>query len=419
MRGMFTKDKMSRDRVHTVEQLGARQSLTAEGFLLCEAVPIARTGVLLYGPGETPIEEGRDRLVRVERTPDEVFRADTLASFEGKPVTNDHPPVEVNPGNYREYTVGVVQNVRRGTGIDDDLILADLLIQEQEAIDDVRDGKREVSCGYNADYEQFEPGRGRQVNIMGNHVALVERGRCGTRCAIQDEDRSESMSKKTLTERLMEAFKSKDEAAFSAAVKDAEAGEGTAIHIHTGAATQDAKVKTVDEQLTEMRSTIDKLAKAVDKLAKDEDEEEKKDKETLDEDEEEKEMTEDAARAMFQDTAARTELLVPGLKLPTFDAKRKKVKDTICGCQRAALQAAYATADGKKLLEPFLAGRAVNRLTADAVGLVFHLASEAVRAANNAQGVRTGITTKDFGRAPPSISEINKRNAAFWDRQRV
>ena len=47
-------------------------------------------------------------------------------------------------------------------------------------------GVTEVSLGYDADYEQTAPGVGRQTNIIGNHVALVERGRCGPRCAIGD-----------------------------------------------------------------------------------------------------------------------------------------------------------------------------------------------------------------------------------------
>ena len=40
--------------------------------------------------------------------------------------------------------------------------------------------------GYNAFYEQTAPGLGRQKDIHCNHVALVDEGRCGKRCAIMD-----------------------------------------------------------------------------------------------------------------------------------------------------------------------------------------------------------------------------------------
>jgi hypothetical protein len=43
-----------------------------------------------------------------------------------------------------------------------------------------------VSCGYTADYEQEEPGVGTQLNIIGNHLALVQQGRAGASYAIND-----------------------------------------------------------------------------------------------------------------------------------------------------------------------------------------------------------------------------------------
>src|ERR1700761_439356 len=73
-------------RYYTVEKLSARQSITKEGFLLCEAVPIARIGTMLYGPDETDSDPGKDDFVRIERDGSEVFRPETIASFEGKPV---------------------------------------------------------------------------------------------------------------------------------------------------------------------------------------------------------------------------------------------------------------------------------------------------------------------------------------------
>ena len=103
-------------RFYTVQKLGPKRSLTPEGFLLCEEVPVARTGEMLYGPGEVPVEPGPDGLIRISRTPEEVFRAETMASCMGKDATLDHPDDFVQPSNYAALTQGVMLNPRRGTG---------------------------------------------------------------------------------------------------------------------------------------------------------------------------------------------------------------------------------------------------------------------------------------------------------------
>ena len=170
------------------EQLSPRQALTPEGFLLCSDVPVARTGDLLYAAGEIPVEPNKNGIISVTRDASEVFKPAAVMSFAGKPVTFNHPPEIVAPDNYKKYSVGVVLNPRRGSGtLSSDYLYADLLIQDQAAIAAVRSKEiSEISGGYNADYVTIAPGRGRQLNIVGNHVALVEKGRCGPSCAIGD-----------------------------------------------------------------------------------------------------------------------------------------------------------------------------------------------------------------------------------------
>jgi hypothetical protein len=51
---------------YTTFQLSKKQALTPEGFLLCMDVPIARTGELIYTPGEIEgVRPGRDGFIRV------------------------------------------------------------------------------------------------------------------------------------------------------------------------------------------------------------------------------------------------------------------------------------------------------------------------------------------------------------------
>ncbi|MNO38274.1 hypothetical protein D3C76_283750 [compost metagenome] len=165
---------------------------TPEGFLLCIGVPIARTGELLYAEGELLTEDGTeviepvDGRVNVMRDGDALFAPSAMASFEGKSITIGHPQDFVSPLNWMQVSVGHMQNVRRGTGEDGDKLIADLLIKGQQAIDMVKAGLREVSLGYDAAYEQTKPGYGVQTGIVGNHVALVRKGRNGSEVAVRD-----------------------------------------------------------------------------------------------------------------------------------------------------------------------------------------------------------------------------------------
>ena len=190
-----TLDRSLDVEYYTNEQLGPSRERTPEGFLICYDVPVARTGEMTYGPGEVPDElgVGRDGKIKIHRTPRVVFDKKSMASLNGKPVTDDHPPVDVDPDNWRFYTRGVVVNPRRGEGQYKDCLVADIIIFDGETIRDIELGKREVSCGYNPDYIQLfgndgepVPGVGEQDNILYNHLALVDRGRCGEKCSIKD-----------------------------------------------------------------------------------------------------------------------------------------------------------------------------------------------------------------------------------------
>lgn len=394
-------------------KIGAKRSLTPEGFLVCHDVPIARVGQQIYSAYEVPVEANMVGEIFIDRTAEEVFREETVASFNGKPVTIEHPAEFVSPDNWRALSAGVTMNARAGTGIDGDVILADLLLTDREAIRLVtEDDIREVSAGYEADYEQIEPGRGVQRNIIANHVALVVMGRCGSRCAIGDTD----MAKKTtFVDRIRNAFKSKDEAAMEEALKDApttdaDEDEGDDKKAKTGdAAAFDAIMKRLDT----MDGRITALA------TRDADKDDEDDVETTDSEDDDDGKTKDAAAKRFKDAVARAEILSPGIRLPTTDAKAtaKTIDDAVCACQRKALTAAYATDAGKAVIAPFLAGA---EPTFDAMGpaelsTVFIGASELMRARNNAAGHRPGVTTQDFGRAPVKTADLNAKNRAFWN----
>lgn len=419
---------------YTVQKIGKTQSLTNEGFLLCSDVPIARTGTMIYSEEQTGLVAGRDGFVRIDRDDATVFRPETIASFEGKPVTNEHPTEEVGPENFRDHVVGVCQNVRRGAGVESDLLLADLLIYDKEAIGAIRDGKREVSCGYRADYEQTEPGRGRQLDIVGNHVALVDEGRCGSRCAIQD--RRTSMAKKTFVDRIRDVLKTNDRTAIDAVLKDAEeemgkggTGEGLEVHVHNYGGKKEGDEEEKEGEGKEAKKEGDNsevvalLKQLLEKLgggASDESEEEEEGEEETDESEEEKKKNEDkklkAAKATVQDFKSRVELLVPGFEVKLSTKDSKTLTSDMCNCKRKALSEATADEETKKLLQPLLTGVDLKKATADKVDTLFIAASELIRQKNNAAGARSA-STKDTGKKI-TVADINAQNRAFWDGQR-
>ncbi|NFM72845.1 DUF2213 domain-containing protein [Clostridium botulinum] len=174
---------------------------TPEGFLICHNVPIARTGWYEYLPQELGIEGNQNELVKVYRDPEEVFSNSAIASFEGKPVTDEHPPDLLTSENSKIFIKGTTQNVRQDKK-EPDLLIADLIIYDSVLIDEVDQGKREVSCGYECDYKENEDGTYSQIDIRGNHVAVVEAGRAGNRVSIKDSKNNKLEGEKKVSKKV-------------------------------------------------------------------------------------------------------------------------------------------------------------------------------------------------------------------------
>jgi hypothetical protein len=163
---------------------------TPEGFLVCHDVPINRIGTQKYYGWELGLTgDDSDRLFDVLRRPEVVFDSGVLASFEGKPITNEHPPDEhVTPDNIHAFECGHAQNVRKGTGPNEGCSIADLYITDSRLIEEVENGKREISCGYNYNIAPNKNGTFEQISMCGNHIAVVDKGRAGSRIAIKDSE---------------------------------------------------------------------------------------------------------------------------------------------------------------------------------------------------------------------------------------
>lgn len=167
-----------------------KRRLTDEGYLDLPA-RISRVGVQQYLAGEIGLTD-RDpkEVVNVYRPPEEVFKKESLDSFKNQPVTDGHPPEEVNVTNNSKYHAG--HSYGKVTH-DKTYVNTNLLITDQALIDKIGQGKVEVSNGYRAELD-FEDGKTPegvpydciQVGIKGNHIAVVMRGRAGRNVRLSD-----------------------------------------------------------------------------------------------------------------------------------------------------------------------------------------------------------------------------------------
>lgn len=221
------------------DRISPHMTDTPEGYLICHDVPIARTGEQDYLARELNLDGDPDRTVPVYRHPKDVFDAAVLASFEGKDVTQQHPPENVGPENHAMYSKGHVENVRR----DGEYIIADLHIKDAGLISDIKNGvMREVSCGYLCNY--LPEGNGfRQTHIRGNHVAVVPRGRAGREVAIKDAAVQAEKGRRSMSEFWKSVL-----TAFGMAARDASPEELDAMVNTAANALDPAPAKKAQEE---------------------------------------------------------------------------------------------------------------------------------------------------------------------------
>lgn len=166
-------------------KLSNRRYKTPEGYLVCVDSIIARTGKQEYLKSEIFQDSNDDSVIQIDRPKSEVLSPSTIASFENKPLVDEHPDEDVNVDNYRDYAIGFARDVRASKLDDTDILIANLIFTDPEAIAEIESGeKTELSCGYDCDI-LGEGNNLYQANIRGNHIALCKAGRAGI-ARIQD-----------------------------------------------------------------------------------------------------------------------------------------------------------------------------------------------------------------------------------------
>jgi hypothetical protein len=156
----------------------SKPTIDQNGYLHADA-RVTRAGVFVYHKAD-------GSTTRELRHPDDVFKADSMATLKNRPVTDGHPyPGKLDAKNTKQFSVGSLVK----SPIKNDIYLdTRMMVTDQAAIDKImREDSpvREISCGYEckmvkeSGVYQGEHYDERQTNIVYNHVAIVDKGRAG------------------------------------------------------------------------------------------------------------------------------------------------------------------------------------------------------------------------------------------------
>jgi len=261
-------------------------------------------------------------------------------------------------------------------------------------------------------------------------------------------------------DKIKAAWGSKDETAFNAALAEAPKGETVSLTTEqlrtlnkltadsAGAATTDSIKDAVfaDKRFTDMAADVARIADAFEKKDEEEEEEDEEERKKKKETEDEENHTLEGNLEMeappgtgdkawkakdsayladsFQEAVALAEVIVPGMQVPTFDAKAAPAKtfDAICAFRKRVLDLAYIQPETRTFMDEQLGGRRPDQLTCDSARIVFRSVGAFKKRANNAasqdhetrpaSGGGTGVR----GRVK-NATDLNKANAEYYAKQ--
>ena len=270
------------------------------GFWEIKHNPISKVGVFPYLGRSISDECEPNKVYYVYRPASTLSQSVDTWDNPPKPFINDH---EMLGEGFSKIDDRPVQGVIHNPVFEDDVLYADISVYSESLKKKIEDGKKELSLGYFCKYRK-EKGvyKGQtydfiQEDMVGNHIALVDNGRCGSDVKVFD-------SKCTMDSLdITKAFESENDLKKNnenGTIKITERKDNKMKYISLDElktildeALEEEKAKEVSEKVEEKATDEEEKEeekKAEDKCGKDEEKEEEKKSE--DEDEEKKE-TED------------------------------------------------------------------------------------------------------------------------------
>lgn len=164
------------------------------GFLTAPVV-LARVGVQYYYGYELGLNDRATDKIGVYRPAEEVFDSDSINTFINLVVTDKHSVGLVTIDNVKNLQIGTVSQVDKN--LNEQVLDGILTITDKNKIEEIinkrkntKDKNIEVSVGYlNELVEKSGTYNGEtyeyiQTKIKANHLAIVDKGRCGSECSI-------------------------------------------------------------------------------------------------------------------------------------------------------------------------------------------------------------------------------------------
>jgi len=159
-----------------------KASFTPEGYLKDRPV-LTSTGIFEY--------TNPDGSVRRElRLPEDVFNAESLASYKGKPIIITHDAGLVTKDNVHQHQIGTILTEGYRSGDD---VRAEIIIHDTDEMQEC--GLKELSLGYNLTLDETpgvwngQPYDAIQRDIRINHLALVREARAGEQARLNIDGR--------------------------------------------------------------------------------------------------------------------------------------------------------------------------------------------------------------------------------------
>lgn len=188
-----------------VSNAGSHRKTDENGYLFVDQSPILKAGILEYYGSEL-IDGGEDDTIKGRKIdPKRIYKVyipreelvKSADSFKLLPITNDHQWLGREGADAREYQEGTSGDTVTVKG---DMLYVPLKFTGDEIIEDLESGdKEELSASYtnelswadNPDYDFVAS------DIKGNHIALVEKGRCGSDVRVLNQAMEFKHMKKT------------------------------------------------------------------------------------------------------------------------------------------------------------------------------------------------------------------------------
>lgn len=313
------------------------KKIDTNGYWYIKHNPISKEGVFPYLGQSISDECEPNKIYKVYRPASTLKESVETWDNPPKPFIDDH---EMLGEGFTAIDERPVQGIIYNPSFDNGVLYADIAVYSEDLKQNIENGKKELSLGYFCKYKK-ERGvfKGEvydyvQYDMVGNHIALVDAGRCGSdvkvfdhKCTMDSLDLGgfETPLKKTSEDGIIESKETKGSNMSYVAMDDVRS---VLAGVFDAA---DPKMKSILDELEEKAKTEDEDEKEEEKKSEDSDEKENEkkteDKCGKDSDDDEKKESEDEDDDDKKETQDSMKELMSVVKDMALDIKKLVAKD--------------------------------------------------------------------------------------------